>query len=158
MQQIKQEMWPINQVLIFWALIAILLTVFKSASDLLTPFLIAISLAIVLSPLLMYLESKRVPKILSLGLIVIVSLIPTIMLGGYIGEEVKDFANNFETTKQQFNASLEKFTLFMNSIGISVTEEDIHRVLAKSNLGEIVKNLASQAGSQFSDIFLIFFM
>jgi len=158
MKQLKQEMWPINQVLIFWALLAVLLTVFKSASGLIAPFLIALSLAIVLSPLLGYLESKRIPKIISLGLIIIISLFPTIILGGYISEEVKDFSNNFETIKQQFNASLEKFSLIMNGIGISVTEEDIQKVLEKSNLGEIVKNLASRAGSQFSNIFLIFFM
>jgi len=158
MKQLKQEMWPINHVLIFWALIAVLLTVFKSAAGLIAPFLIAISLAIVLSPLLLYLENKRIPKILSLGLIIIISLFPTIILGGYISEEAKDFSNNFETIKQQFNASLEKFSLIMNGIGISVTEEDIQKVLEKSNLGEIVKNLASRAGSQFSNIFLIFFM
>ena len=157
MKQTKQEIWPITQILIFWTLILVILTVLKSASDLLVPFLIAIALAIVLSPLLTYLESKRIPKILSLVLIIIISLIPTIILGGYIGEEVKDFANNFQTIKQQFFASLEKFTIFMNGFGIGITEEDIHKVLEKSNLGEIVKNLASQAGSQFSNIFLIFF-
>ena len=158
MKQIKQDIWPLNQILIFWAMILIILTVLKFASGLLVPFLIAIALSIVLSPLLTYLERKRIPKILSLVLIIIVSLIPAVILGGYIGEEVKDFTHNFQDIKQQFNASLEKFTLFMHGFGIGVTEEDIHKVLEKSNLGEIVKSLASQARNQFSNIFLIFFM
>jgi len=157
MKQTKQEIWPITQILIFWAMLLVIFTVLKSASDLLVPFLIAGSLAIVLSPLLTYLEKKRIPKILSLVLIIILSLILAIILGGYIDEEVKEFANNLQETKQQFFASLEKFILFMNGFGIGVTEEDIYKVFEKSNLGEIVKNLASQAGSQFSNIFLIFF-
>lgn len=158
MKQTKQEIWPITQILIFWAMIFAILTVLKSASDLLVPFLIAISLAIVLSPLLTYLESKRIPKILSLVVIIVVTSVPTVIFGGYIGEEVKDFANNFHEIKQEFNASLEKFTLLMNGFGVGITQEDIHKILEKSNLGEIVKNLAFQAGNQFSNIFLIFFM
>jgi len=158
MKQIRQETWPINQLLMFWVMISIVLATFKFASGLIVPFLIAISLAIILSPFLTYLERKRIPKVLSLVFIIIVSLIPTVILGGYIGEEVKDFANNFQEIKQQFNAILEKGALFMNSFGLGVTQEDIYKILEKSNLGEIVKNLASQAGSQFSNIFLIFFM
>ena len=157
MKQIRQQNWPINQPLMFLAMISIIFTVLKFASDLVVPFLIAIALAIILSPLLNYLESKRIPKILSLVLIIIVSLIPTVILGGYIGEEVKEFANNFHQINQKFNATLEKFTLFMNGLGIEVKQDDINKILEKSNFGGIIKNLASQAGSQFSNIFLIFF-
>jgi predicted PurR-regulated permease PerM len=158
MKQIRQETWPINQLLLFWVLISIILATFKFASELIVPFLIAISLAIILSPLLTYLERKRIPKVLSLVFIIIVSFIPTIILGGYIGEEVKDFANNFQETKQKFNAILEKWTLSMNGFGLEVTQEEIHKILEKNNLGKIVKNFAAQVGSQFSNIFLIFFM
>lgn len=158
MKQIKQENWPINQVLMFWVMISIVLATFKFASGLIVPFLIAISLAIILSPFLTYLEQKRIPKAISLVLIIIVSLLPAMILGGYIGEEVKDFANNFQEIKEQFSLILEKFSHFMNGFGLGVTQEDIHKILEKSNLGEIVRSLASQVGSQFSNIFLIFFM
>jgi len=158
MNQNKYEMWPINQLLIFWVMIFIILITFKLASDLIVPLLIAIALAIVLSPLLTYFERKRIPKILSLVLIIIISLIPIAILGGYIGEEVKSFAHNFQDIKQHFNESLEKFTLFMNGFGIGVTEADINKMLEKSNLSDVIKSLATQAGSQFSNIFLIFFM
>lgn len=158
MKQIRQETWPINQLLIFWVMISIILTIFKFASELIVPFLIAVALAIVLTPLLTYLELKRIPRVLSLLFIIIVSFIPTVIVGGYIGEEVKDFANNFQETREQFALTLEKFSRFMNGLGIGVTQEDIHKILEKNNLGEIVKNFASQAGSQFSNIFLIFFM
>ncbi len=157
MNQNRQDNWPINQLLMFLALTSIILVVLKYASDLLVPFLIAMALAIVLNPLFNYLERKHIPKALSLVLIVIISLLPTIILGGYIGEEVKEFANNFHAIKQEFNASLEKMVLSLNHVGLEVTQEDILKILDKSNMGEIIKNLASQAGSQFSNIFLIFF-
>ena len=68
MKQIRQETWPINQLLVFWVMIFIVLITFKFASELIVPFLIAIAFAIVLSPLLTYLERKRIPKIFSLVL------------------------------------------------------------------------------------------
>ncbi len=157
MKQTKHDMWPINQTLIFWVSISIFLLVLKFASGLIVPFLIAMSLAIILSPLLTYLERKRIPRLLSLILIIIVVLIPTVVLGGYIAEEVKEFANNFHETKQQFNVFLEKSMHTMNGLGLGVTQEDINKILEKSNPGGIVKNLVSQAGNQFSNIFLIFF-
>lgn len=158
MKQTKHEIWPINQILIFWVSTSIFLLILKFASSLIVPFLIAMALSIILSPLLNYLERKHIPKILSLVLIIIVVLIPTVILGGYIAEEVKEFANNFHETKQQFYALIEKSMHFLNGFGVSVTQEDINKILEKSNLGDVVKGLVTQAGSQFSNIFLIFFM
>lgn len=155
--QHRQEIWPINQLLMFFGMISIILVVLKYASDLLTPFLIAIALSIILNPLFNYLERKHIPKALSLVFIIIAFMLPTVILGGYIGEEVKEFANNFHKIKQEFNISLEKMTLSLNSYGIDITQGEMKRILDKSNLGEVIKNLASQAGSQFSNIFLIFF-
>lgn len=157
MKQITHEMWPINQLLIFWVSVSILVLIFKYAADLIAPFLIALSLAIILSPLLKYLERKRIPKALSLVLIIIVSLIPTVVIGGYITEELKEFANNFHETKQHFNAFLEKFTNYVNGFGVGVTQEDINKMLEKSNLAAIITGLVAQAKDQFSNVFLIFF-
>lgn len=158
MQNKKYEIWPINQVLIFWLSLSVIFLIFKYTSVLLVPFLIAIAIAIILSPILTFFERKGVPKILSLLVIIIVILIPSIILGGYLGEEIKHFANNFENIKQQSNLSLKKFILFLNHFGIDVTHDEISKILKKNNFGEIIKNLITQAGNQFSNIFLIFFM
>ncbi|PHS38945.1 MAG: pheromone autoinducer 2 transporter [Sulfurovum sp.] len=158
MKENRQKIWPVNQLLMFWAFLSIIMLVLKYASELVVPLLIAIAIAIVLSPLLNYLERKHIPKVLSLMVLIFISLIPTIILGGYIGEEVRDFANNFQQTKGQFSASLVKFSHFMQGIGIQITQTELQEMLSKSNVSDIIKNLFSQAGSQFSNIFLIFFM
>jgi len=158
MNQNRQKVWPVNQLLMFWAYLSVIMVVLKYISDLVVPLLIAIALAIILSPLLTYLERRHIPKALSLTGIVLLALVPTMILGGYIGDEVRDFANNFQQTKIQFTASLEKFSHFMQGFGIHLTQQEMHEMLNKSNFSSIVKNLASRAGSQFSNIFLIFFM
>ena len=153
----RANAWPINQLLMFWSLLSIIVVIIKYASDLIAPMLIAIALSIVLLPLLKYFASKGVPKIIALLIIIVAVLIPTVILGGYIGEEVKAFVTNFQETKLQFNSSLDKFVTMLNHIGITTSQSDIQSMIDKSNFTALIQNLASQAGTQFSNVFLIFF-
>jgi predicted PurR-regulated permease PerM len=129
----------------------------KYAADLLAPFLISISLAIILSPPLAYLQSRHIPKIISLFVIILLLSVPVIILGGYIGTEAREFAMNFHTLKAQFDSALGNLVQYMQNFGISISQADIEAIVAKSNISEIIKNLASQTGTQFSNIFLILF-
>jgi len=157
-KQIREETWPINQIFIFSASGLITLFLLKAASDILVPFLISVALAIVLSPLFTYLESKHIPKGVSLFMVILLSLLPIILFGGYVIDEAKDFAANYHSIKASFLQSIESFTSYLNHFGISINETKINAILEKSNLGEILKNLAAQANNQFSNLFLIFFM
>jgi predicted PurR-regulated permease PerM len=152
-----QKAWPINQFLILITSIAILFVIIKYAADLLAPFLISVSFAIVLSPLLNYLQTKHIPKILSLVILIILSAIPILLIGGYIGSEVQDFASNIHTFKAQFESTLGKVVQSLENIGITLNQEDIKAIVDKSNISGIIKNLASQTSTQFSNIFLILF-
>ena len=152
-----QKAWPINQFLILVTSISILFVIMKYAADLLAPFLISVSLAIVLSPLLNALQKRHIPKSISLILIVIMSALPIVMLGGYIGTEAQEFSANFHTMSVQFKETLGKLVLSLQSLGLSIDQVDMEAMLSKSNISGIVKNLASQTSTQFSNIFLILF-
>ena len=152
-----QKAWPINQFLILVTSISILFVIMKYAADILAPFLISVSLAIVLAPLLNMLEKRHIPKIVSLIVIILLSSVPIVMFGGYIIAEAHEFAANFHSLSTQFDKALGDFILNLQDMGIPVNQADIENVLAKSNISGIIKNLASQAGTQFSNIFLILF-
>ena len=152
-----QKAWPINQFLILLTSIAILFVIMKYASDLLAPFFISISLAIVLSPLLNAMQKRHIPRVLALILLIVISTIPIIVLGGYIATEAQEFATNFSTLKAQFESSLGEFIVKLQNFGLAVNQTDIESMLEKSNVSGIVKNLAAQTSTQFSNIFLILF-
>ena len=153
-----QKEWPINQFLILITSISILFVIMKYAAGILAPFLISVALAIVLSPLLDLLQKKRIPKIVSLIVLIILSAIPIIMFGGYIVTEAHEFATNFHSISDKFNTALGKFIHTLQNMGLSVNQADIEAMLAKSNISGLIKNLASQTSAQFSNIFLILFM
>lgn len=152
-----QKTWQINQFLILVTSVAILFVIMKFSADLLAPFLISAALAVILSPLLNYLEKKHIPKTVSLVFIILISFVPIIMLGGYIGTEAIEFKNNFHSMQIAFQEGIGKFVQTMNSVGISIQQADIETMLSKSNISGIVQNLATQASSQFSNIVLIIF-
>jgi len=152
-----QKMWQINQFLLLTSSLTFLLVVMKYASNLLSPFLISISISIVLFPLLKYLQKRHIPKAIALILIMLLSFVPLFMLGGYIGTEANDFANNFHTIKGNFGENLNKLSDTLHSAGIDISKSNMLTMLDKSNISDIIKNLASQASAQFSNIFLILF-
>jgi len=157
MKNTQAELWPINQLLIFMAASSVIFMSLKFASGLIVPFFIAASIAIVLSPILDHLEKRHIPKIFSLIVIILLSLIPLAILSGYIAGEAKDLANNFQSISQKFTDNIQKFAQFMHGIGIDIDVSTLDEFFANNNIGAIIKKLASQAGSQFSNIFLIFF-
>jgi len=154
----KQELWPINQLFIFNASGLITLFLLKETSEILVPFMIAIAFAIVLSPLFTYLESKHIPKVVSLVVVIFLSLLPIVIFGGYVAEEAKDFAANYQTIKSEFILSIKHFTDSLYTFGIHIDQDKINAVLQKSNFVGVLKTLASQANTQFSNLFMIFFM
>ncbi|WP_309497257.1 AI-2E family transporter [Sulfurovum sp.] len=158
MKQSTQQTWPINQLLIFMATLSIVLTAMKFSSAIIVPFLIAVSIAILLAPLLSYLETKRIPRVLSLIFVTVLVLIPIVALGGYIGEEVKDFVRNYQSMQKEFHLWLGEIAGKINKLGISIEQTDLREAFDQSNFGELIRGLATQAKNQFSNIFLIFFI
>lgn len=158
MSQEKQKSWQINQLFILLATLSVIFVVLKVSSTIFVPFLISIAIAIILSPLLNYLSSKRIPRVISLIIIMISVMLPIVGLGEYVGGEARSFAANFHDIQQQFYAGIDKFTITLVEIGLDVNKDDINALLQKSNIGSIVTSLASQVGTQFSNIILIFFM
>lgn len=157
MQQ-NQKRWPINQLFIFLATLSVVLAMMRYASEIITPLLLAIAISIVLAPLLGYLETKRIPKIISLVFITVLVLVPIVALGGFIGGEVEDFIRNYHSIERQFYAWLGRLSEFVNQFGFVLTKEDIEHALDKSSFNEIIQRMAIQTKNQFSNIFWIFFL
>ena len=137
-----------------------LITIFllKAASEIIVPFLIAVAIAIVLAPLFTRLESRHIPKSVSLSAVILLTLIPIVLLGGYVADEVKSFAANYPSIKANFVESLQAFFAQLGRYGLHIDEDKVNAFLEGSNIADILKNLSGQAKEQFSNLFLIFFM
>jgi predicted PurR-regulated permease PerM len=154
----NQGLWKINQLFLFLATTSIIFVVMKYSSGLIVPLLIAIALSILLSPIFSYMETKHIPKVVSLIVLFIIVLLPVVSLGGYLGSEVKDFSQNYVTIQKEFDAWILQFTNFTDKFGLHISEENITKALNSLNMTSLIKGLATQTKEQFSNIFLIFFL
>jgi len=153
-----QQQWPINQLFILLSTILVTLVIFRYAAALLVPFLIALAIAIVLSPLFRYLEARHIPRPISLILVAAFPLALLIFLGAYVSEEISELVANAQSMKAQFDASMAGISQRMAKIGISFTPEQISNILTHINVSSLIQRLAAHAGNQFSNLFLIFFI
>ena len=158
MKQSPQQTWPINQLLIFMATLSVVFMAMKLSSEIIVPFLIATSIAILLAPLLSYLETKHIPRGVSLVFVTVVVLVPVVALGSYIGEEVQDFVRNYHTIQKEFDLWLGEIAGKINKLGISITQSELKEAFDQSNFSGLIQGLAKQTKNQFSNIFLIFFL
>lgn len=154
----KQQIWQINQLFVLLASLFVVFALLRASSDLLVPFLIAIAIAILLSPLFTYLDGKGIHRAVSLPLVSIISLIPIVVLGGYLGGEVHEFAQNYEMMKQEFNEWLLQLSHAGDKFGLTITQDDITKALNSLDMTGMVKSLVTQTKDQFSNLFLIFFI
>ena len=157
-QQRREGIWPINQIFLLTATMLISIFLLKAASEIIVPFLIAVAISIVLAPLFTRLESRHIPKPVSLAAVILLTMIPLVLLGGYVVDEAKSFAANYPAIKANFMESLQAFFAQLGHHGIHIDDEKVHAVLEGSNISDILKNLVSQAKEQFSSFFLILFM
>lgn len=153
-----QKPWRINQLFLLLATLSAVFAAMKFSAGLLVPLLIAIAIAIVLSPLFTFMESKRIPRAISLLLVTIISLTPIVIIGGYLGGEVQDFAQNYGTMKKEFNEWLSQLSQFGAKLGLHITHDDVRQALGSLNMTDLIKNLVTQTKEQFSNILLIFFI
>ena len=152
-----EGLWKINQLFIFIASFSIVLVTLKFAATLLVPFLISIVLTIILNPPLTYLEQKKIPKAVSIVMIALLLFIPVMLFADNIASEVKSLSANFHEITIKFEKAIESSHSYFQQFDYLYNQNLLHKFLEKSNLLDIIRQLATQASNQFSNIFLILF-
>ncbi len=82
---------PIAKFLIVFAAFVIVVSGLKMASSLVVPFLLAVFIAMIVSPLLAWLKQRRVPGGIAILLIISLILLIGLVLGAVIGSSVDSF-------------------------------------------------------------------
>ena len=101
-----QRMWEINQLFLFLGMLSVVFAALKFASAIVVPLLIAIAIAIILSPLFQLLERYRVPRVISLMLVLAVSGIFMVSAGAFVANELKAFIENAPALAQSLEKEL----------------------------------------------------
>ena len=82
---------PIARFLVVFAAFVIVVSGLKMAGPLLVPFLLAVFIAMIVSPVLVWLKSFRIPSGVAIALVVMLILLVGLILAAVIGSSLTDF-------------------------------------------------------------------
>lgn len=141
--------------LIAVAAMVIIIAGVRAAAAIVVPFLLAIFLVILISPIYFWLQKKGAPSWAAL-LILIFSLVGIGMFGAsFITNAVNDFAGNLKLYQKELTVQINDAVLWLEAHGVDVEQENVTKTLDTSALFSQTANLLKSVSVLLSNAFVI---
>ncbi len=142
-------------ILVMLAAFVVVVAGIRAAEAIVVPFLLSVFIAVISAPALLWLENKRVPRWLSmivvLGAIILIAVILSIL----IGSSIKDFSQDIPQYQERLSGLLLQITGWMNKFGIDLSTNTLLSYLNPGAAMQLVADMLNGLGSVFGNIFLI---
>jgi len=142
---------------IVMASIVIVLAGFKSASQIIIPFLLSLFLAIILLPAFNYLNKKAIPESLSLVVVIGVFGVLVALVAKLIGSSIHDFNSNINFYAQQLGTYYKSLANFALTFGVQISKDEISAMINAKQIMSFATNILQNMGSMFSNGFVVLF-
>lgn len=146
-----------HSVLISIAAFIVIVAGLKAATQLLVPFLLAVFIAVLCAPMMIWLKAKRVPSILSVLLVVVLFFLIAATLGTVIGSSLSAFYQDLPEYEQKLQQQGEGIITGLQGFGIVVDKSVISEYIDPGAAMKMVANVFSGLGGVLTNTFLILF-
>ena len=119
------------------------------------PVILATFIATLVSPLLQWFVVRRVPRPLSILLVLALVLGVAGGIGYFLGDSVADFSRRIPEFEQNLKAKMAAFSLILESAGVEVRGADIIEEFDTKVLMELVGGTLAALGALVSEIFFV---
>ena len=116
-----QNVSPITRLLINFAAFTVIVAGLKMANTLIVPFILAVFIAMVVSPLVSWLKSHGVPTGLSILIVVLLMLSVGLLLGAVIGSAMVNFQKDLPEYSNKLAAMSAGVQEMLNDRGIAIS-------------------------------------
>jgi predicted PurR-regulated permease PerM len=124
--------------------------------DILVPLAFALLLAILLNPLVIFLEKHRFPPVLAIALSILVTMIFIVGLTYFLYMEIKNFADDWPVFKDKFGLLFKKLQHYARTdFGINTKKQNEYINEAETNLKPV---LATAMGTVFGGMAMVFLL
>ena len=114
---------PIAKFLIVFAAFVIVVSGLKMASSLVVPFLLAVFIAMIVSPLLAWLKQRRVPGSVAILLIISLILAMGLVLAAVVGSSVDSFRQDIPVYSAKLSVISESIQQGLTQRGLAIDAE-----------------------------------
>ena len=146
---------PSAKVLLVMACIVVVLAGIKAASVIMVPFLLSAFIAIACSPLINFAARYKVPRWVSVSLVILLIVVIGFMLAGLITQSFSEFKQNMPTYRQQLAGEFAWVVSKLALFNINVDQSLILSYLDPGMAMSVATNFLTGMGSVLSNLFLI---
>jgi len=157
MRSKEQEIWRINQLLFFFMSFGVIMYLAKWTAELIVPLLISAMIALLLQPVMHWLERKGMPRLLALIVVLLFLVAFLTLFGIFVAAEINDFIGQLGEVRSKMQHLIDQLFLFLQNLGFSRQEKELENFLHPDGIVTFFKNMLLQLGNQFSNTLLILF-
>jgi predicted PurR-regulated permease PerM len=141
--------------LVITASIVIIVWGIYQAQSVIVLVLVALFLAVLGTPPLLWLKQKRIPSVLAVLVVLAGIIVILLMIGGLVGASVASFSNNLPFYQKRIEEDVLALRTFLATKGVSITDTTLLGYINPGAVMSFTAGLVSGLGSTLSSIFLI---
>lgn len=146
---------PTAKAMLIFACLIVILAGIKSASTIMVPFFLSAFIAIACGPLINWLAKYRIPRWLSITLVILLIVVFGFMLAGLVGQSLSEFRQNIPVYKDKLSGEFSWVVASLAKFNIHVDQDLIGSYLDPGMAMSMVTNFLSGMGGVLSNLFLI---
>jgi AI-2 transport protein TqsA len=143
------------QLMLILASFVIIIAGMKAAESIVVPFLLALFIAIIALPPFVWLQQKKVPKVIALLIIILCFLAFIFLIGLLIGTSIDDFSSTLPIYQQKLQNQTQALIAWSIEKGFVEPEFQISTAFNPSVILTIVGDAFNQLSNLFANGFLI---
>ena len=130
----------------------------RAAQDVLIPFLLAIFIATICNPLVLFLQKKRIPQAFSIFFVFLLMIAFGFGITSLLGTSLNEFSNNFHQYQILLKSYAEDIISFLENRGLSISGQILLEQFDPGAVMSLTSGILSRLGSIITNTFLIIFM
>jgi predicted PurR-regulated permease PerM len=127
----------------------------NQAQSVLVSFLVAVFLATLGTPPVLWLERKRIPSVVAVLIVVTAMVIVLLIVGGFVGASINSFYTELPVYQTRFQEHVSAFQKFFTAKGIRGMDKVLLGYINPVSIMNLTARLLAELGSALSNIALI---
>jgi AI-2 transport protein TqsA len=151
----QRQSSPVARFLLVMAAFIIVVAGMRAAESLLVPFLLSLFIAVIVTPLLSWLNDKGLPNGLSILLIVLVIVVAGFFIGTIVGSSINSFSSDLPEYQARLIALSDGLQQKLASMGVTIDPSQWREIFNPSAALAVAGNTLGAFGNMMTNGFLI---
>ena len=154
----KRQISQTQSILFSSAAFVIVVAGMRAAQDVLIPFLLAIFIATICNPLVLFLQKKRIPQAFAIFFVFLLMIAFGFGITSLLGTSLNEFSNNFPQYQILLKSYAEDLINFLEKRGVSISGQILLEQFDPGAVMSLTSGILSRLGSFVTNTLLIILM